>query len=184
MAAPSLLERVVAALFGAVPGGENDPDRQLVQDIIEMVVETVEPRVRLHARYRERLQGCVRTTIAWLRSHAEEPPDCILLSREAWSADPRVNAFFATPDEVAACLGHSRELRAFFADPVNAGVEEAFALLGMKEEERTVFAPKLEGETLKQDVAQVAVSFSVQGLARGWAGAYQIAFSRLLSSIR
>jgi hypothetical protein len=30
----------------------------------------------------------------------------------------------------------------------------------MKKEERTVFAPKLEGETLKQDVAQVAVSFS------------------------
>jgi hypothetical protein len=116
--------------------------------------------VRLHARYRETLQGCVRTTIAWLRSHAEQPPDCILLSREAWSADPRVNTFFATLDELAACLGRSRELRAFFADPVNAGVEEAFALLGMKKEKRTVFAPKLEGETLKQDVAQVAVSFS------------------------
>jgi hypothetical protein len=68
MAASSLLERVVAALFGATPGGGHDPDRQLVQDIIEMIVETVEPRVRMHARYREKLQGCVRTTIAWLRS--------------------------------------------------------------------------------------------------------------------
>ena len=43
---------------------------------------------------------------------------------------------------------------------LNADVHEAFALLGMKKEERTVLAPQFEGDTLKQDVAQVTVSFS------------------------
>jgi len=159
MTASSLFERLVAAVFGADATGQ-DPDQQLVRDVIEMVVETVEPRVRLHARYREQLEGCVRTTIAYLRLRGKEPLEPVLLTRKAWGEDPRVNAFFATPDDVPACMGQSRELREFFESAANAGVEEAFALLGMKKEERTVFAPKFEGDILKHDVAQVAVSFS------------------------
>ena len=114
----------------------------------------------MNPRYREKLEGCVRTSIAYLRSIGREGLEPILLARAAWSDDPRLNAFFATADDVPACLGRSRELRAFFENPSNGEVQEAYALLGMKKEERTVFGMELQGETVRQDVAQTAVSFS------------------------
>jgi hypothetical protein len=159
MESPSLFERVAAALFGgASRSGDAEADAQLIADTIELVVEAVEPRVRFHARYRQKLEGCIRGTIAYLRSFAREGLDPVLLARAAWIDDPRLNAFFATADDVPACLGRSRELRAFF--DANPDIEEAYALLGMKKEERTVFGAQLEGDKVKHDAAQVAVNFS------------------------
>jgi hypothetical protein len=148
-------------LFG---GGEQSADdaaeRQLVADVTELVVEAVAPRVRFRPRYQEKLEGCVRKSIAHLRSIGRERLEPILLVRAAWHDDPRLNAFFATADDVPACLGRSRELRAFFEDPSNHEVQEAYALLGMKKEERTVLGMELQGDSVRQGVAQVAVSFS------------------------
>jgi hypothetical protein len=161
MVQPSLLNRLVAALFGgARPTLEDAAERQLINEAIEAVVDTVEPRVRHRPGYAAKLESCVRKTIAHLRAIARDPMEPVLMSRAAWHDDPRLNAFFATADDVPACLGRSQELRAFFGDPSNGEVAEAYALLGMKKEERTVFAPQFQGEMLKQDVAQVSVSFS------------------------
>jgi hypothetical protein len=159
--ATSLFERVAGALFGGRESSAEDAtERQLIADTIELVVETVEPRVRLNPRYREKLEGCVRKTIAYLRSIGREALEPIPFARAAWNDDPRLNAFFATADDVPACLGRSRELRAFFENPSNQDVQEAYALLGMKKEERTVFGTDVQGDAVTQDVAQTAVSFS------------------------
>ena len=69
MAQSSLFERVVATLFGGAEDASASPaEQQLIAETIEMIVETVEPRVRMHARYREKLQGPVRCTIEYLRT--------------------------------------------------------------------------------------------------------------------
>jgi hypothetical protein len=96
--------------------------------------------------------------VAHLRAIARERLEPLLLSRSAWSQEPRINAFFATADDVPACIGRSQEVRRFFEQHPDCA--QAYALLGMKREERSVFAPKLEGEALKHDVAQTSVSFS------------------------
>jgi hypothetical protein len=168
--ATSLFERVAAALFGGPgPSPDDAAERQLIDDTVELVVETVDPRIRSNTRYRQKLEGCVRTSIAYLRSIGREGLEPILLARAAWNEDPRLNAFFATADDVPACLGRSRELRTFFENPSNGEVQEAYALLGMKKEERKNAAGKtygvgaiaiVHGEAVKQDVAQTAVSFS------------------------
>ena len=157
----SFFGRVAAALFGGPEASTDDAaERQLVADITEQVVEAVEPRVRLNGRYREKLEGGVRKSIAYLRAIGREGLEPVSLTRAAWSNDPRLNAFFATADDVPACLGRSNELRAFFDEAANREVQEAFALLGMKKDERTVLAPALEGDAVRRDVAQVTVSFS------------------------
>jgi len=161
MAQSSLFDRVVSTLFGGgQPRLDNEADRQVIADTIEAVVETVEPRVRLNARYRDKLEGGIRATIAHMRAIAGEGLDPILLARAAWNDDPCLNAVFARADDVPACLGGSRELRAFFDVPANRDVQEAYALLIMKKEERTVLAPRLQGDKLEQDIAQVTVNFS------------------------
>jgi hypothetical protein len=127
--------------------------------MIESIVETVEPRVRQVSGYNGKLQSCTRATIAHLRELGKGPLEPVTLARAAWSGDPRLNAFFATADDISTCLGASRELRTFFNGP-GAGCESAYALLGMRKTERKVLAPSLEGDALRHDVAQTSVSFS------------------------
>ena len=165
---PSLLERVAGALFGGDSGG---PDQQLIDEATEAIVETVEPRLRALSGYRRKLAGSVSQTIAHLRALGREPLEPIPFGRSVWSQDPRVNAFFASADEVPACIGRSEEVRRFFEQ--HSECSEAYALLGMKREERKVLAPRLEGDSLKQDVARVSVSFSGHRLIAPGADAAQ-----------
>lgn len=162
MASPGLFERALQRLFGSGSnaGGGDAADSELIDDLIAGVVEQVEPRVKLVPRYEAKLREPMRATLAHLRALAAGAPEPLALTRAAWADDPRVNAFFAAPDEVSACLGRSRELRAFFDDAANAGASEAYALLGMKKAERRVLAPGYVGDMLVQDLAQVTVSFS------------------------
>lgn len=170
----SLFDRVVSALFGDSAPAPSEADKQLVEDLIEAMVDTVEPRVRTRSGYRDKLAPGVQRMLGHLRAIGRERPESVLLSRAAWSQDPRINAFFATADDVRACIGRSHEVRRFFEQ--NPDCAEAYALLGMKREERTVFAPKLEGDALKHDVAQVTVSFSGHRLI---AAAAELAQTRL-----
>ena len=154
----SFLERLVHTLFRGPAETVDEADRPLVDDAIEAFVETVEPRVRLRSGYREKLAGPAARTIAHLRDLGRVPLGPVLLSRAAWSEDPRVHAFFATADDVPDCLARHEELHRFLDE--HPGCDEAYALLGMQRDDRQVFGPRLEGEVLRQDVAQTTVSFS------------------------
>lgn len=154
-----------ARLFGAgdeAAAGEDLPERAraALPEIIELIVETVDPRLKLVPGYQEKLGAGVRRTVAYLRSLVPEPPPPIELSQKAWGADPRVNAFFAAAEDVARIMGRSKELRAFFDDPANTGVAQAVAMLGMEMREQNVLGVAMEGGMLKHDVAQTTVSFT------------------------
>jgi len=153
----SMFERVVSRLFGSAEASA-DADRELITDTIDAFVETVEPRVRLASRYREKLATNVAHTLAHLRALAALlPREPRVLSRAAWSQDPYIRSYFAAADDVARCVGRCDELRDFFEG--HAASAEACALLGMQHTERTVLAPRMEGEVLRQDVEQTTVSF-------------------------
>jgi len=155
----SLLDRILSSLFGKEEERE-DTDEQLVAELTDAIVDTVEPRVRAHRQYRRELKDCVRTTVAWLRTIGRMPIDHVLLTRSHWGEDPRLNTFFGAPDAITEFLGRSRELRAFFDDPANADVQEAFALMGMRKQEKTFLGPRHEDGLLKEEVAQTAVNFA------------------------
>ena len=57
-------------------------------------------------------------------------------------------------------LGRSDEVRTFFADPANARSDAAYALLGMRREERTVLAPALVDGEVRRDMRQTTVGFA------------------------
>jgi hypothetical protein len=152
----ALFDRVAAALFGSQPSA----DAALVAETTEAIVDAVEPKVRMQSRYRQKLEPHIRRSIEHLRALGREPLEPVLLSREAWASDPRVNAFFATAEDVRASLGRSHELRSFLDQPANAGLQEAYALLGMKKEERSALGMELQGDAVQRDVAQTLVSFT------------------------
>ncbi len=152
----ALFDRVLERLFGA-PEVEDEAEQRLVAELTDMIVDTVEPKVRAHARYRQKLNACVKATVAYVREIGRMPLEPLQLTRANWNADARLHAFFGAADEIPAFLGRSRELRAFFDQ--HPGADEAFALLGMKKQEKTVFGASYEDGLLKQDVAQTTVNF-------------------------
>ena len=129
-----LFERLAGALFaGAKQDVAAAGDPALIPAAIDAIVDAVEPKVRMHSRYRQKLEPAVRKCISHLRSLARTPLEPIELSRAAWAKDPRVNAFFATADDVPGILGRCDELQRFFDQ---SAASEAYALLGMHKTEK------------------------------------------------
>ncbi|MDX1375890.1 MAG: hypothetical protein R3357_10030 [Burkholderiales bacterium] len=155
MALADLFSGVAARLFGAA--APPDADQAIVDETIEAIVDAVDPRIRSDRGYRKALEPGVRRTIAQLRAIAQRLPAPIALSPAAWQREPLVRCCFGRPDEVRALLGRSRELYRFF--DASPGCAEAHALLAMRREARKVLAPALVDGALRQDVAQVSVSF-------------------------
>jgi len=114
------------------PGSKQDGDAALITEAVDAIVDAVEPKVRMHSRYRQKLEPSVRKTVSHLRALARTPLEPVLLTRAAWATDPRVNAFFATAADVPAILGRAPELQEFFA---RSNAAEAYALMGMRKTE-------------------------------------------------
>jgi hypothetical protein len=165
MSLTSIFSRLAGSLFGGAPIDPGDTiDPAQLDDAVDAIVEAVEPRIRVVPRYRKKLAPSVTRTIRFLRSLAPALPDPIELSRAAWSADSYINAFFATAADVPAALGRSDALRAFFDDPANVRFEAAYALLGMRREERIVLASALIDGEVRRDVAQTTIGFATHNL--------------------
>ena len=104
----SLLDRVALALFGD-SSDKGSADRELIDELIEAVVEAVEPRVRLRSGYRAKLAEGARLTVAHLRELGRFPLAPIVVSRAAWAVDPYVRAFFGSAGDVTDCIARSHD---------------------------------------------------------------------------
>lgn len=161
MSFTNIFSRLAGSLFGGPPIDPGDAiDPAMLDDAVDAIVDAVEPRIRVVPRYRKRLAPAATRTIRFMRSLAPALLAPIELSRAAWSADPYINAFFATVADVPAALGRSDELRVFFDAPANSQAEAAYALLAMRREERNVLAPALVDGEVRRDVAQTTAAFT------------------------
>ena len=145
---------------GAKAPALDERQRKLLERVVEFVVDNTDPRIRMVARYQDKLAPAVIRSAQYLGGLIRALPEPLELSREAWAQDLNVNAFFAASADVPQALARSRELRAFFDDRRHGGAQEAFALMVMDKSERTVYGTALENGILKSDVAQVNVNFS------------------------
>jgi len=134
--------------------------RELLDRVVEFVVDSTDPRIRMVARYQDKLAPAVIRTAQYFGGIIRALPEPLELSRIAWASDPAIKAFFATAADVPQVLARSADLRTFFDDPGQTGAQEVFALLVMEKAERTVYGTALENGILKSDVAQVNVNFS------------------------
>lgn len=129
----------------------------VLRDDIERVVDASEPRIRLVGNYLQKLADPVEGALAYGDHLLRQIPPAAVLGGRAWIQDPRVNAFFATKDDLVATLSHNPRLRAFFE---GSDHRECFALMLMVKREVETFGPALDGDMLVREVRQIRVSFS------------------------
>ncbi|WP_310599409.1 hypothetical protein [Desulfobulbus sp.] len=132
---------------------EQDP----IFPMTDQVVQIADPVIRQAKRYRESLHDPVAKAMAYFRVLIDEVPGPVLLAPNRYYDDPLVKALFASPDELAEVLRLSPEINKLRQ---NGTQGEMVALLTMRQNERTLFGHKQEGELLLRDVRQQAISFS------------------------
>lgn len=121
------------------------------------VVQIADPAIRRVKHHQQVLAGPIASSMQYFQALLETIPGPIVLKRSRYFDDPTVKALFASPDElddILRCDPESNNLR-------KLGVTgKVVAMLTMRQQERTVFCHKQQGEMIVRDVRQQAVSFT------------------------
>lgn len=128
-----------------------------LSEVIERAVQESDPAIRSLAGYRKQLRQPVEHALAYIEGLVAAVPGPVELVPENWDRSPLARALFVGPQEAAALLQGSGELRAFFSRQPQTPA--AIAILTATRREHTVFGTALEGEIVRRDVPQVAVEF-------------------------
>jgi hypothetical protein len=126
--------------------------------VVEHVVDRTYSRFRAIPGYAKRLQGPVFETFCYIDQLVESVPEPILCSRSRFTEDPRVNAFFVDPKHMQEVFSESAELRGLLE--THPDVDECWALLCMRKEERQQPGMSVVGDSVRKDVMQTVISFT------------------------
>lgn len=149
----------ILSSLGRWLGPAPTPDPALRQ-AIERAVEAVDPLLKTVSGYQRKLVPVVSRALEYCGELAAAIPGPIEINSRAFGNDPLVHAMFGAPDAIADMLGKSRELREFLADPGQCQADEFFALLGMRQREKSVMGMALHGDMLQNDVPQRLLYFA------------------------
>lgn len=150
----------ISSLFEPSEQSSTDLDESLINLAIERAVDGTDVRLRAVRDYRKRLRKPVITAVEHVISRVDEIPPATDLSPEAYSDDPRLRAFFASPQRISEIAGNFpslRELRRSSTKPLPATL---YGLLSMERSERNVLGMGLVGDLVQRGVSQVVVNFS------------------------
>ncbi len=127
-------------------------------DAVEHVVDELSSRLRAVPSYARLPKDPLATTFRHIDQVAETIPGTLHCCHSAFGSDPRINAFFVSPQHIQEVFSQSDEVRQLFdADP---GVAECWALLCMAKKERRQPGMALIDGEVRRDVMQTTVSFS------------------------
>ena len=138
--------------------GETSEQSELLGRAVEHVIDETYSRLRVVSHYDERLRPAVRQAFAYIGGLVESIPEPVLCSRSRYVSDPRVNAFFVSPEHIQQVFSHSEAVRRLFDS--NLEGDECWALLCMRKEERQQLGMALVGDDVRREVLQTRVSFT------------------------
>jgi hypothetical protein len=154
-----IFRRLGGGLAAATDADEAmQPCGNLLSDVIEHVLDETDPRLRALPGYARRLKEPVAVVLRYIEDLVEAVPGDLLCSRSVFASDPRINAFFVSPQHLQEVFSQSAEVRDLFAAHPDAG--ECWALLCMHRVERRQLGMALVGDAVHGDVMQTTVSFT------------------------
>jgi hypothetical protein len=153
--------KLFQSIFGAGEAAGRYPE-SLVEMAIERAVDGTDPRQRALPGYRKRLRAPVIHAIDHVIAIVDSLPAPLPATSGNYAAEPRLTALFASAEHMREVFGSDTMLSEF--RDRHPGGEPVTALLLAERVEKNVLGIDLDGETLKREVAQVAVNFRSQRL--------------------
>jgi hypothetical protein len=150
----------LSSLFAASGRRSDTVDKALLERAIDRVVDGSDPRLRALPGYRKRLRAPVDSAVTHVIDLVNRLPEPAEVSCQAFRTDPRLRAFFVSPEHLQEAIGTCPMVNDYLRTAKPADDEAIFGLLSMTRSEKNILGMDLRGETLQRDVAQVAVNFS------------------------
>ncbi|MFA7291430.1 MAG: hypothetical protein WC023_04185 [Rhodocyclaceae bacterium] len=144
-----------------------------LQGAVDKVIAGTDPRLKAISGARERLLPAVEHALVYTQGAVERLPPSIELTAEKWAHDALLRAFFTRPATITDTVSGSQDLRNFLQTDDAQAVGTLYGVLAATRVERTVLGSAMEGEILRQGVAQKTVSFNdfrISGFARTESG--------------
>ncbi len=137
-----------------------------IEQHIDLAIKEFDSRIALIPGYRKKLSPAVESALLYAESLIERIPGPVDVNVKAFGADPRVNAYFGSPEKLEHLFSHSTEFRAFSDQPVQANLEYIYVLMVMTRHRKTRPGHALRGDMVQSDVMQDVVYFSDHYLAK------------------
>ena len=131
-----------------------------ITQLVEHVVDVVDPRIRVIGRYTQKLSQPLSHTWDYLTEIANVIPDGVTINSANFSSDTRMKLIFDNQSEIQRLLNTVSPLIHHHASQKNQASANIFMLLCMEKRERNFLGTELEGDILKRDVMQTAVTFT------------------------
>lgn len=132
----------------------------IITEAVERVVSGTDARIRALGGYEKSLRDGVGALLKLLDDIVNALPPAVSFQPERFAYDPILSRLFTDVHEMRRSLGASEELRAFFSDPYNTSVQEAYFPLFLTKVERSVYGVALQEDHVIHDVPQTTVSFA------------------------
>ncbi|MEQ6290672.1 hypothetical protein ACFPAG_08620 [Vogesella sp. GCM10023246] len=139
-------------------GSGHPVSRQDVEGAVEMLVEQVEPRLRLLPDGRRKLRRGVKRTLQYMHELCETLPESLDLSLPGYSLDRRVGLLFSSPQSLSDILAGSESLHDYFARPSSADTVQLMLSMQPSETHRLGSMLMPDG-SIRKDVPQTILSF-------------------------
>ncbi|MBB5461050.1 hypothetical protein [Paraburkholderia sp. Cpub6] len=137
---------------GRAPSDQGRRTHEAVARVLAM-----NPGLRYAPHCEERLSRALKTSLEYTDKLVASLPPACAADAHAWSSDPAIRAFFATPDDLARAFSRSDAMRDYFERQADA--TEGYAVLGMAMTERHVLGVAQEGGSIRHDVPQTTLCF-------------------------
>jgi len=120
-------------------------------------IEIIDPRLSLVRHYARHLRPATDAAWAYARAFVHSLPAPVDASPAGWHADSSLRMLFASAHDIPTLLGHHAQLNSFFQDHPEA--VSACVLIGAGVQVKQVFGVEMQGDVLRQEVAQRALNF-------------------------
>lgn len=130
--------------------------RQAKKQLVEHVVKSVDPKIRLARGYQKKLEQPIQTCLEHCQAMVANIPGPIHLNPTDYDADPLIHAAFIGSEGIENLL---LKQDTTLISPIPS--EPCwYALLTMKHKETTIFGPKVLGDMVLSDAPMQAVTFN------------------------
>ena len=129
-----------------------------IAEVVELVVDAVDPKIRVVSRYNKQLRGPVETTWHYLDGLIGLIPGDMRISKRRFGIDPRVRVMFDDLQGMLKLFNESPALTEFFQSHQQA--EDSYVFLSMEKKEHNFLGMELNGDMIRRDVLRTAVTFS------------------------
>lgn len=150
-------------LFRSIFGSAGEPSphsAELIERAVERAVDGTDRRLRAVSGYRKKLRPAVTHAVDHVVALVDSLEPALELSAQACGTDPEITAHFVSIEHLHEVLERDSTLDRWRRSAEGGAAEHSVMLLLTTLEERRVLGAALEGETLRQGVAQTTVSLS------------------------